>query len=492
MKKLYYLIVLALILGLVLTGCTLLSNVGQVPSTEQSGITYLTKGLPGEHDVFTLYAGQTIPVGTVEVWNDAGDLYVQYVVDDPWEMTGSHLYVGKTDPTDPVEFPSTPGQLPYSPGMAKSPSPNASYDDATMTYTIPLAEIYCYEFVRKGQGKGLNAIGPSGVGSCDEIYIAAQAEVIRPIDDCYEPEPVWQIGDVEGMQTDNPYDEFNWPTIVPDPQEKDFYVGTTFKLFPYLSWYPDSATTINIYFNAEMLLGGRFLFSWSPGNSGKETIEVSLGGTKFGEVTRSGAFTPDWYKDQERFIDSFDDVPAIEAGEHVLTINVTAGDGLVWDWLKLEEKCIQEETAWAVYDDGVLKFGKNWATYFTYTVQGWWDLTGTYVWQFLYTGIPSGTILPPIPYDHDMDVTIHQWHTTGDFEGVGGYPAGGPYTVTWEMTGKVDGDDVEFYIDYDGSGYYIDATGTIALGGSMSGTCETPQGSPYDWLTISGVATRRP
>ncbi len=43
MKKLYYLIVLALILGLTLTGC-FLSNVGQVPTTEQSGITYLTKG----------------------------------------------------------------------------------------------------------------------------------------------------------------------------------------------------------------------------------------------------------------------------------------------------------------------------------------------------------------------------------------------------------------------------------------------------------------
>ena len=42
MKKLFYLIVLALILGLTLTGC-LLSNVGQVPTSEQSGITYLTK-----------------------------------------------------------------------------------------------------------------------------------------------------------------------------------------------------------------------------------------------------------------------------------------------------------------------------------------------------------------------------------------------------------------------------------------------------------------
>jgi len=46
MKKLYYLIVLALILGLVLTGCSLLSNISQVPVTEQSGITYLTKSGP--------------------------------------------------------------------------------------------------------------------------------------------------------------------------------------------------------------------------------------------------------------------------------------------------------------------------------------------------------------------------------------------------------------------------------------------------------------
>jgi len=43
MKKLYYLIILTVILGLVLTGCSLLSNISQVPATEQSGIAYLTK-----------------------------------------------------------------------------------------------------------------------------------------------------------------------------------------------------------------------------------------------------------------------------------------------------------------------------------------------------------------------------------------------------------------------------------------------------------------
>jgi hypothetical protein len=44
MKKLIYLIVLTLILGLVLTGCTLLSNISQVPASEQSGVSCLTKG----------------------------------------------------------------------------------------------------------------------------------------------------------------------------------------------------------------------------------------------------------------------------------------------------------------------------------------------------------------------------------------------------------------------------------------------------------------
>ena len=46
MKKLSYLIVLVLILGLALTGCTLLSSVGQVPATEENGEAYLTKGSP--------------------------------------------------------------------------------------------------------------------------------------------------------------------------------------------------------------------------------------------------------------------------------------------------------------------------------------------------------------------------------------------------------------------------------------------------------------
>ena len=55
MKKLSYLIVLALILGLVLTGCSLLSNISQVPATDQSGVAYLTKGVPLSVDLVGLW-----------------------------------------------------------------------------------------------------------------------------------------------------------------------------------------------------------------------------------------------------------------------------------------------------------------------------------------------------------------------------------------------------------------------------------------------------
>jgi len=149
MKKLSYLIVLTLILGLVLTGC-LLTNVGQVPTTEQSGITYLTKGTETEPDSFTLYAGQDIRVGDVLVWNDEDNLYVKYLITDPdWCITETHLHVAasfedipQTKKNNPI-----PGQFNY----------KEEHDCVTeYTYTIPLTWEPCTEF-----------------------YIAAHAEVIK-------------------------------------------------------------------------------------------------------------------------------------------------------------------------------------------------------------------------------------------------------------------------------------------------------------------------
>jgi len=162
MKKLIYLIVLALILGLVLTGC-LLSNVGQVPTTPQSGISYLTKGTLTSPDVFTLYAGQHIDVGTVSVWNDSINLYVEYITTGGWKMCETHLYVGKTNPQI---LTSAPGQFPYS----EEHDPAVS----TFTYTIPIDDIDAYGLSKKG--KKWVADNDTGIGTGDIIYIAAHAE----------------------------------------------------------------------------------------------------------------------------------------------------------------------------------------------------------------------------------------------------------------------------------------------------------------------------
>jgi len=78
MKKLIYLIVLALILGLVLSGC-LLSNVGQVPTTEQSGIS--RNGSTVDYGDITLTGGSQTG-HFPEIWDlTAGDMVISFTYD---------------------------------------------------------------------------------------------------------------------------------------------------------------------------------------------------------------------------------------------------------------------------------------------------------------------------------------------------------------------------------------------------------------------------
>ena len=123
MKKLVYLIVLVLILGLVLTGCKLLSNISQVPATEQSGISYLTKNSNGElyteANPFTtdLLAGQSIDVGEVQVWNDAENLHITYLIDvSGWYLTETHLHIACDESAIPQNKKGNPipGHFDYS------------------------------------------------------------------------------------------------------------------------------------------------------------------------------------------------------------------------------------------------------------------------------------------------------------------------------------------------------------------------------------------
>ena len=356
MKKLIYLIVLALILGLVLTGC-FLSNVGQVPTTEQSGISYLTKGTPGDHDVFTLYAGQHIDVGTVEVWNDTENLYVKYMVDDPWCLIETHLHVAasledipQTEKGNPI-----PGQFGYK---------SEHNCESDFLYTIPLANLVV------------------------ELYIAAHAEVVR-----HYYETVWQIGDVEEINIgtgwlENYADEFNWaapadpttmgPSLAVDVPSftNPFIVGTTpTSEFPYNSNYNRGyATNFDVQWNGSMELGGLLTISWSPGQSASEKKVVSEDGNTLATFTAQGLPEPGegWFMNIYPLVEHSVIVGPLTEGVHTINFQHTQGDGTFWDWVKLEKSCVQEETAWAaIFDEpGKIGFpGRNWATYFNYTLE---------------------------------------------------------------------------------------------------------------------------
>ena len=82
MKKLYYLIVLVLILGLALTGCTLLSNIGQVPTNEQIGVSGIVKSLGSIHYGDVTLSGGSQSDHFPEVWDlTACDMVISFTYD---------------------------------------------------------------------------------------------------------------------------------------------------------------------------------------------------------------------------------------------------------------------------------------------------------------------------------------------------------------------------------------------------------------------------
>jgi len=352
MKKILVIMVPVAILGLLFAGCANFSNI-TTPGTTQEGFSYIAKGGPTEDeaDSFPLYAGQDMLVGEVLVWDDGETLCIKYqlsdyAIDDGWLIYETHLAVADDLSGIPTNRPGNPipGLFPYGDDNLEGVE---SYEE-------------CISF------KELEIV-------CDDvIVIAAHAVVKRQVlvEDCWET--VWQIGDVEESQMDNPCDEFNYPSIVNGPQH--FYVGTTLtEEFPWISRYDRNfAPIINIYFSDELPFGGKFFISWSPGASGKEIWTASLDGTALGKIERISTPVDDWWEKYEFFVETFDIGPT-DALEHILDITFTSGDGAVWDWIRLERPCVKEEseTAWGAVEQGKKRFVQrgNWATYFEYTVE---------------------------------------------------------------------------------------------------------------------------
>jgi hypothetical protein len=112
--------------------------------------------------VRTLWAGQDINAGTVSIWNDETNLHVVYDADNGWVITGTHLYVGKTNPNT---LTTAPGQFPYS---------------GNTEYVIPLSMISDYKMQLNKNGAPTGKMIPTGTPGVDQddiVYIAAHADV---------------------------------------------------------------------------------------------------------------------------------------------------------------------------------------------------------------------------------------------------------------------------------------------------------------------------
>jgi len=108
-----------------------------------------------------------------------------------------------------------------------------------------------------------------------------------------------------------------------------------------------------------------------------------------------------------------------------------------------------------------------------------WNMTGTYEITFHCTAPPDciGN------YPHTMIVELVMLSTDpGKFSGSGSYDLDPSYT--WTVTGTLSGSDLAFHILYTGTnaGYTIDALGTVAADGTLSGTATGP-GQTFTWVS---------
>lgn len=404
-----------------------------------------------------LMACQDLQVGVVDIWNDFDYLYVKYdITEAGWFLLETHCDVA----TSPDEIPQKNG----------NPIPG-KFD--CCAWHDPLVDEYTCAFDL--------SLWPAGT----QLFVAAHAAVVHVIDvtaafvsddttvwsgdqvtwmsavECYE-HPAWaDVADAEWIWTTE-FTDPAWEYVnAPDDGwyfKKDLPLHeTAFDIVGSVTANADNCEAV--YVNGDFILQDGVMDkdaadTYSYRTTETADISASLGPGPNSMIVRSLNYY-DW--------GTYSSNPAGLAFR--VDVSYSAID--------------IQESAWAA---GYDFWGANWATYVAYTVKSW-DIGGDWVLRFLY-----GTT----NYDHDVDASVVQ-QSDGSFTATGGYPAGGPYTHTWEATGTVVRDGVEFHIVYltGNVGYEAWVQGTISsVDASMSGTWyATGQPGPYNWWSLSGAAT---
>lgn len=293
-----------------------------------------------------LIAGQHIDVGDVNVWNDGTNLYVQYVLDDPWVMTESHLHVA----TSLAGIPQKKGNPP--PGQFDYSDPHGPVTD--YTYTINLTWTAGTPLYIAAHAEVIKVIteAPYYAASVDSYWqgtlnngnpIPASWNRSNPAAVLALNDPLWFFSLGFG-EPDNGWIIVEFDCPIHNGDGNDVQVLEVTNASP----YPSETANVSASQDGSnwILLGqaDNINQAYPVGLTASEFDLGSLSWAKYIKVEDTSERIPDY---EGKPTDAFD-----------LEVVVSLQD------------CIQEETAWGYCEENGGEFpGKNWATYITYHVE---------------------------------------------------------------------------------------------------------------------------
>jgi LruC domain-containing protein len=330
-----------------------------------------------------LCAGQDIDVGTVHIRRVPGEdeLEVEYVLDgeteNDWYLRETHLYVGKTDPT---ELSSAPGQFPFS---KEDYGDNVTSD----TYTIGFDEV-CEYAVQ--QGNKWDEETNCGVEAGDCVWVAAHAVV----DEVLIEAPYFAA---DATSTANQGVKKNGESVDSDRSDpadalvKAYPDGNFFSL-GFMpdgeGGFQDEGGSIEVTFECPVVNGeGDDLRLWEvtfapyPPESADVYAWYEGGWRLLGTADNSGQDAEG--SPEAHTLSTFDlsdpadeDYDEIESTEKLRIVDTTdpgphngSADAFDLDGIQVLQDCTEDETAWGDGCDGCeITDGGNWATKFQYGI----------------------------------------------------------------------------------------------------------------------------
>lgn len=317
-----------------------------------------------------LFAGQTVDVGDVYVWNDATYLYVEYVLDPAWCMTESHLAVDDVLTDIPQRNGNpTPGRFDY--GDAYDPC--ASGD----TFPIPLSGLGTDPYI--AAHAKVWEIGP-GAPTASVTEVSNAGDMVYGPNPEYDPPGSSDYGGakaavVPSFVTTNPS---TWPSITGAQWISTEAIETTTPVPDTWRWHratlnvpgpPVAGSVMAVTSdNAERVwLNGAMI-----GSDGE--VDVPYTDNQEWNTVQSYPFTPVLGTNTLDFVwRNYGSCPSGSAFCSAPGLQLTPAEnpnGLIYSATVTYYS--HSESAWGGAAQGVQPFpGSNWATYFGYGVQAY-------------------------------------------------------------------------------------------------------------------------